>query len=90
MCSVTGAETPPIFVCLIYRPPYVLFDENPQFLSNIRDLCSGYSHKIIMGDINTDMLTDNSNTSFVKRLFNELSLQVINHCATRRPPGSSI
>ena len=90
MCSVTGAETPPIFVCLIYRPPYVPFDENPQFLSNIRDLCSGYSHKIIMGDINTDMLTDNSNTSFVKRLFNELSLQVINHCATRRPPGSSI
>ena len=43
-----------------------------------------------MGDFNTDMLIDSCNTSFVKDLFNELSLQVINHHATRRPPGSSI
>ena len=43
-----------------------------------------------MGDLNTDMLVESCNTSFVKDLFKELSLQVINHHATRRPPGTSI
>ena len=43
-----------------------------------------------MGDLNTDLLADSNNTTFMKDLFNELSLQVINHRATRHPPGSSI
>ena len=39
---------------------------------------------------NADILVDSSNTSFGKDLLNELSLQVINHRATRRPNDSSI
>ena len=54
-CRISGKETPPIFVCVIYRPSYVPFDDDLQFLSNLRDLSSNYSHKIIMGDLNIDM-----------------------------------
>ena len=90
MCCISGKEIPSIFVCLIYRPTYVPFDADPQFLSNLRDLCSNYSHKIIMGDLNTNMLTECSITIFMKDILNELSLQVINHGATRRPPGISV
>ena len=31
MCCITGDKIPPIFVCLIYRPSYVSFEEDPQF-----------------------------------------------------------
>ena len=90
MCCITGEMIPPIFVCLIYRPSYVSFEADYQFLTNLGDFSSNYSHKVVMGDLNTDMLSDSGNTLFVKDLFNELSLSVVNHCATRRPPGSSI
>ena len=90
MCCITGEKIPPIFVCLIYRPSYVSFEADPQFLTNLRDLCTNYSHKIIMGDLNSDLLVDSNNTTFMKDLFNELALQIVNHEATRRPPGSSI
>ena len=90
MCRITGDKIPPIFVCLIYRPSYVPFEADPQFLTNLRDFCSNYSHKVVMGDLNTDLLIDSNNTLLVKDVLNELSLQVINHCATRRPPGSSM
>ena len=88
MCCVRGEEVPPVLICLLYRPPDVSFNADPDLFTNLRDLCSSYSHKIIMGDLNADLLLDNSKSDFVKRLFNELSLQVINHEATNRPSGS--
>ena len=90
MCCITGNKIPPIFVCIIYRPSYVPFEADPQFLNNLRDYCTNYSHKVIMGDLNTDLLINSNSNTFVRDLFNELSLKIIDHGATRRPPGSSI
>ena len=52
MCYISGKKTLPIFVCSIYRPTYAPFDDDPQYLPNIRELSSNNSHKIIMGDLN--------------------------------------
>ena len=43
-----------------------------------------------MGDLNADFLTNSSDTRFVKKLFKELSLQVVEHGAKNPPPGSKI
>ena len=56
MCRICGTGTPPIFICLIYRPPKISFTENPDFLTNLRDCCSSCSHKVIMGDLNDDLM----------------------------------
>ena len=90
MCRISGNEIPPILACLIYRPPKIPFDVNPDFLNNLRDLCSYilYSHKVLMGDFNADLLNKNTDSKFIRSLTSELSLQIINHRATHRPPGS--
>ena len=64
MCRVLGAGIPSIFICLIYRPPKISFNANPDFLVNLRDLCSSYRHKVIMGDLNENFLTNNSDTLY--------------------------
>ena len=87
MCRVWGEGVPSVLICLIYRPPDVSFNADPDLFTNLRDLCSSFSHKIIMGDLNADLLVDNCKSRYIKRLFNELSLQIINHDATNRPPG---
>ena len=90
MCRVWSDSMPPVLVCLIYRSPQVPLNADPNFLANLRDLCSFYSHKVIMGDLNTDLLDSGSATKYVKSIFNELSLQIINHGATNHPPGFDI
>ena len=87
MCRVWGTCITPVFACLIYRPPKISYKANPCFLTDLRDHCSSYSHKIIMGDLNADLYSTNSDTIFTKKLFNELSLKVVDHKATHRPPG---
>ena len=90
MCRIWGEDIPPIFLCLIYRPPKIRFNSNPDFLTHLRDLSSSHSHKIIMGDFNADLLIDNSDSKFTQKLINELSLQIVKHGPTNRPPGSDI
>ena len=89
MCRVWGANLPPVFVCLIYRPPKVSFSADPNFIPTLRDLCSDYSHKIIMGDLNADQLNNTTDTRFLNNLFNEMSLQIVKHEATHRPNGET-
>ena len=90
MCRIWGDNLPPVFVCLIYRPPKVSFEADPTFLPSLRDLCSDYSHKIIMGDFNADLLTNSSDSRYLNSLTKELSLQVVDHKATHRPNGAGI
>ena len=87
MCKIWGDKIPPVFVCLIYRPPRIPFDNDPTFIPNLRDFCAEYSHKIIMGDFNADLLTDNADSRFLNKLFAEISLKVVKHGPTHRPPG---
>ena len=85
MCRVWGMGAPPVFVCLIYRPPTISYTANLDFLTNLRDHCSSYSHKVVMGDLNADLFSNTNDTTFTKKLFNELSLKVVDHKATHRP-----
>ena len=86
MYRITGEGIPSILVCLIYRPPVVSFDADPLFMSN---LSTSYSHKIIMGDLNADLLADSTVTLLLRDLVDELLLQIVDHGTTRRPHGSS-
>ena len=88
MCKVWSEGTPSALICLIYRPPKISFKAKPEFLNNLRDFCSSYSHKIIMGDLNADLLVNSSDSHFVNRLTDELTLQVVQHGATHRSPGT--
>ena len=88
MCRVWGEETPPVLVFLIYRPPDVSFHADSELFTHLRDLSSSYSHKIIMGNLNVDLLVDSTKSRFIKSLVNELSLKIIDHGATICPPGS--
>ena len=56
MCSVWNDHSPPVFVSLVYRPPDVLLNSDPTLLTNLLDLCSDFSHKILMGDFNADLV----------------------------------
>ena len=88
ICKFWGDKIPYILVCIIYRPPKISFSDTSDFLDNLRDLCSSFSLKIIMGDFNADLLINSSNSQLIRSLADELSLQVINHKATNRPPGA--
>ena len=82
MCKVCGEGIPSIFVCVVYRPPNVSFNANPDFLSNLREFSSSYIHKIIVGDLDSGLMVNSSISRFVENLGRELSLQLVNHGPT--------
>ena len=86
ICKVWADRIPPILICLVYRPPKISFNDDSDFLDNLRDLCSTFSHKVIIGDFNADLLKSTPDSDFIRSIADELSLQVINHGATNRPP----
>ena len=83
-CSVQHGNSPPILVGVIYRPPKIAMQKDTAFFNVLRDLCSEYSHKIIMGDLNADLSSSGTvaDAKTVKRLARELSLQIIQHGPT--------
>ena len=52
--------------------------EQALLLTDLRTLCPQYSHKIVMGDLNADLLSKSSEAEFFRDLINELSLKVVN------------
>ena len=90
ICKVWSDDIPAILLCLIYRPSkIILFNANSDLLCNLRDYCSSYSHKVIMGDLNADLLINSGDRNLFYNIADELSLQVVQHNATHRPPGST-
>ena len=80
-CRVWQGDGPPILLFLIYRPPTVPFfsPDNPNknsrnklkikqspLLTDLRTLCPQYSHKIVMGDLNADLLSKSSEAEFLR------------------------
>ena len=74
MSRVWSDKLPSVLVCLVYRPLKVSFGADPTFITTLRDLCSEYSHKIIMGDFNADLLVNNTDIRYLMDLSKELSL----------------
>lgn len=78
-CSVWEGNCSPILVVVVYRPPDVLMRSDRRFLQLLRTCCLDYSHKVLMGDWNADMLDERKpDTRFMRGLENELSLKLIN------------
>ena len=80
------ADSPPIFVVVICRPPDVAFCSDPHFIKRLRPCCSEYSHKIIIGDWNIDM-SDPRDPDYksMREFIDAESLQLIAVCCLFRP-----
>ena len=84
---------------LIYRPPTVPFlppIDSPNnvhvrqsnLIADLRKLCPEYSHKVVMGDLNADLLSKGSEAEFLRDLIDELSLKVVNQGPTNHVGNS--
>ena len=87
-CSITDNKNPPVLVAVIYRPPKIAFLKNVDLINSLRTLSGNYSHKIVMGDLNADLLRDGHDARLVRNLAAELSLQLVQHGPTHFKPTS--
>ena len=86
-CSVKKGDTEPLLVSAIYRPPGISFTKD--LIDKLRDYCACFSRKLILGDLNADLLKDGHEAQFVRKLSAELSLQVVQHGPTNHHTRSS-
>ena len=61
MCSVQRGNSSPVFVAVVYRPPHVGFYAN-KLDEHLRACGDEFSHRIIMGDLNADLIKPNAET----------------------------
>ena len=87
-CEVRKVESPPVLVGVVYRPPKVAMQSGSSLFTDMRNLCGEYSHKVVMGDLNADLLSYSDDAATVRRLAEELSLQIVPHGATHHTPTS--
>ena len=88
-CSVKKGDTEPLLVSVICRPPGISFTKDSDVIDKLRDYCTCFSLKLILGDLNADFLKDGYEAQFVCNLSSELSLQVVQHGATNHHTRSS-
>ena len=68
----------PVLIVLVYKPPHVPIRSDRKLVSFLRTDCFDYSHTIITGDWNTDMLkTKSSDTRFNQDLIDKLVFKVV-------------
>ena len=87
-CSVKKGDTELLLVPVIYRLPGVSSTEDSDVIDKLRDYCTCFSRKLILGDLNTD-LKDVYEAQLVRNFSAELSLQVVQHGATNHLTRSS-
>ena len=86
ICVVWSKRILPLLVAVIYRPPDVSL-RDPKFVNALRNTCPEYSQKMIMGDLNANLLQDSSDTRYLWDLIGNISLKVVNHGPTHFPVG---
>ena len=62
MGYIRAADLDPIFVCVAYRPPGVAFTKS--FLDDLTYHSAHYSSKIVLGDLNANLLTASKDATF--------------------------
>ena len=88
-CAVQQGDSSPILVGIIYRPPKIAMQKDPELFKVLRNLCSEYSHKVILGDLNADLLSKRDvDANTIRSLAKELSLQIIQHGSTHHKSKS--
>ena len=88
-CSGKKGDTEPLLVSVIYKPPAVSFTKDSDVIDKLRDYCTCFLLKLILGDLNADLLKDRYEAQFVRNLSAELLLQVVQHGATNHHTRSS-
>ena len=65
---------PPVFVAVVYRPPDIasLMDDSEVILN----------YRIIMDDLNVNMLSTTEDSNYIRQLACELNLKIVEHDAT--------
>ena len=82
MCSVQHGSSSPVFVAVVYRTPHVGLYTN-KLDEHLRSCGEEYSQKIIMGDLNADLLKpDDTETRALLNLVENHSLKIIKDGAT--------
>ena len=81
MHSVQQGSFTPVFVAVVYRSPHVGFYSN-KFDDHLRACGGEFGHRIIMGDLNADLIKPNAETRVQINLVEEHSLKIIQHGPT--------
>ena len=98
-CQVWQGDGPPVLVFLVYRPPNISFlppknilkklqTKQCPLVKDLRKLCSDYSHKIVMGDCDADLLSKSSEAESLKNLVNKLFFKIVNQGPTNHVGNS--
>ena len=82
MCEIILQGHHKLFVAVVYRPPNSPFYKGTDFLEKLSNYCSEYNNKLIMGDFNSNMLTDNPQSSIMREFIDLNGLKLINHGVT--------
>ena len=77
-----------MFVAVIYRPPDAELI-NSDLAEALEQHSVGFAHRIVMGDLNANMLVTEQESTFVKHLTCQLNLKLVEHDATNHQNGKS-
>ena len=81
MCSVQQSNSSPVFVAVVYRPPHVgLYAHGLD--DHLWSCGEEFSHKIIMGYFNADLIRPDDETRALLNFIDKHSLKVVKHRAT--------
>ena len=88
MCCVQHESSPPVFVAVIYRPPDAELI-NSDLADALKRYSVGFTHRVVMGDLNADMLRSVPEATFLKELACRLNLKLVEHGATHHHANGS-
>ena len=86
MCSVQQGNSSPVFVAVVYRPPHVGLYAN-DLDEHLWTCGEEFSHKIVMGDFNADLIKPDAETRARLTFIDKHSLKVVKHGATHHKIG---
>ena len=89
MCSVQQGNFSPVFVALVYRPPHFGLYANG-LDKHLRSCEEEFSHKIVMGDFNADLIKPDAETRALLNFIHKHSLKVVSHGATHHTRTATI
>ena len=87
--SIWEGNSSPTLIALVYRPPDVSIRPDQTFIESLRTYSSDFSHKVIIGDWNANMLdSNNSDTRYLNNLTMDLSLNLVNTGVSHHSDGN--
>ena len=81
MCSVQQVNFSPVFVVVVHRPFHVGLYANG-LDKHLRSCEEEFSHKIVMGDFNADLIRPDAETRALLNFIDKHFLKVVKHGAT--------